>query len=207
MGDMTGMAQPRHYAGHSAEERRVVRRKRLIDAAIRVYGDVGYRNATVKAVCEAAGLTERYFYESFANGEALLIAAFDTISRRVIDHLDRIRKEHTGTPEERGHAVLRSYYQMLKNDPDGARLFVIEIARVGPGVDEVWAALLREFGELLSRTFAPEANAKLKSGELVRAGAVGAMVQIARTWIRDSYSRSVDGVAADALRICRVLAR
>lgn len=36
----------------------------------------GYRNATVKAVCEAAGLTERYFYESFSNSEELLVASF-----------------------------------------------------------------------------------------------------------------------------------
>jgi AcrR family transcriptional regulator len=196
----------RQYGGHSAEQRQLARRERLIEAAIRVYGEVGYRNATVKAVCEAAELTERYFYESFANSEALLIAAFDTVSHRVIACLDRIRKEHNGTAEERGHAVLRAYYQMLKDDPDGARLFVIEIARVGPAVDEVWAALLSEFGELLSRTLAPDANAKLKCAELVRVGAVGAMVQIAKTWIRSGYAKSVDAVTTDTLKICRVLA-
>jgi AcrR family transcriptional regulator len=196
----------RQYGGHSAEERQLARQERLIEAAIRVYGEVGYRNATVKAVCEAAELTERYFYESFANSEALLIAAFDTVSHRVIACLDRIRKEQTGTAEERGYAVLRAYYQMLKDDPDSARLFVIEIARVGPAVDEVWTALLGEFGELLSRTFAPDSNAKLKSGELVRAGAVGAMVQIARAWIGSDYAKSVDVVTTDTLKICRVLA-
>ena len=200
-------AQARHYGGHSAEERRLARRQRLIDAAIRVYGEVGYRNATVKAVCEAAELTERYFYESFVNSEALLIAAFDTVSRRVIACLAKIREEHTGPVEERGQAVLRTYSQLLKDDPDVARLFVIEIARVGPAVDEVWAALLREFGELLSLTFAPDANASLTSGELVRAGAVGALVQIAKSWIRSGYKKSVDAVASDALKICRVLAQ
>ena len=93
---MTATARTRHYGGHSTEERRLARRERLIEAAIRVYGKVGYRNATVKAVCEAAELTERYFYESFANSEALLIAAFDAVSHRLIDCLDGIRKEHAG---------------------------------------------------------------------------------------------------------------
>jgi AcrR family transcriptional regulator len=203
---MAEMARERHYGGHSTEQRRLARRERLIEAAIRVYGEVGYRNATVKAVCEAAGLTERYFYESFANSEALLMSAFDTVSRRLIDCLDTIRKEHPGTMDERGHAVLRAYYQALKDDPVGARLFVIEIARVGPAVDEVGAELVREFGELLSRTLAPGANAKLKSTELVRIGAAGAMIQIAKAWIRSGYARGVDAVAADALKICRVLA-
>ncbi len=102
--------------------------------------------------------------------------------------------------------MLRAYYQALKDDPVGARLFVVEIARVGPAVDEVGAALLREFGELLSRTLAPETSARHKSTELVRAGAVGAMIQIAKAWIRSGYARNVDAVAADALKICRVLA-
>jgi AcrR family transcriptional regulator len=200
-------ARARYYAGLSAQERRESRRERLIEGAIRAYGELGYRNTTVKAVCEAAGLTERYFYESFANSEALLVAAFDTVSRRVFTCLEEVRKEHgDGTPDERGHAVLRAYYQMLKDDPDGARLFVIEIARVGPAVDAVWGALLPEFGEVLSRMMAPNSDIKPKPGELVRAGVVGGVVQIAKEWIRSGYARSVDAVAADALKICRVLA-
>lgn len=202
---MATAARARQYAGVSAEERQRERRERLIEAAITLYGSQGYPT-TVKAVCEAAGLTERYFYESFANSEALLIAAFDTVSHRVIDCLDTIRREHQGSTEERGRAVLCGYYQILKDDPNGARLFVIEIARVGPAVDEVWSALLRAFGELLSRTFAPDANARLKATALTRAGAVGAMVQIAKSWIRSGYADSVDTVAASALRLCKVLA-
>jgi AcrR family transcriptional regulator len=203
---MMAMARTRHYGGRSAEDRRLARRERLIEAAVRVYGEVAYRNATVKAVCEAAELTERYFYESFASSEALLITAFDTVSHRLIDCLDRIRAEHTGAADERCHAVLRAYFRALKDDPVGARLFVLEIARVGPAVDEAGAALRREFGELLSRTLTPNASAGLRKGELVRAGAVGAVLEIAKVWIRSGYAKNVDAVATDALKICRVLA-
>jgi AcrR family transcriptional regulator len=116
-GEIMTTARARNYAGLSAEERRLARRERLIEGAIRAYGELGYRNTTVKAVCEAAGLTERYFYESFANSEALLVAAFDAVSRRVFTCLEEVRKGQRGTAEERGHAVLRAYYQMLKDDP------------------------------------------------------------------------------------------
>jgi hypothetical protein len=66
--------------------------------------------------------------------------------------------------------------------------------------------LLREFGELLSRTLAPNAGARLKKGELVRAGVVGAVLEIAKVWIRSGCAKSVDAVASDALKICCVLA-
>lgn len=184
----------------------MVRRERLIEAAIHVYGEIGYRNATVKNVCEAAELTERYFYESFDNSEVLLIAAYDVVLRRLIGCLDRIRTSHTGTAQERCQAILRTYFQALKADPISARLFVIEIARVSPAVDEVSAALLREFGDVLARTFAPDASARLKKGELIRAGVVGAVLEITKVWLLSRCSKSVDAVAADALKICRVLA-
>ena len=200
------MVAARQYGGHSAEARRVARRERLIEAAIRVYGEVGYRNASVKAVCEAAELTERYFYESFDSSEALLISAFEAVSHRLINCLDRVRAEHAGTAEARCYAMLRSYFEALKDDPVGARLFILEISRVGPAVDEVAAALLCEFGELLSRTLAPNTGTKLKKGEYMRAGVVGAVLEIAKVWIRSGYAKSVDAVATDALKICRVLA-
>ena len=203
---MTTM-RTRNYAGQSAEERRLARRERLIEGAIRAYGELGYRNTTVKTVCEAAGLTERYFYESFENSEALLVAAFDTISRRLFAYLEEIRREIRGTPNERGLAVLQAYYQALKDDPGAARVFVVEIARVGPAVDDVWAGLLHEFSELLWRTVATDGTVRRAPSELLRAGVVGAVVQIAKVWIRSGFARRVEAVAADALRICRVLER
>jgi AcrR family transcriptional regulator len=98
---------PRSNSGEAAAERggargvpldarRAQRREALIRAAIEVYGARGFRNATVKAVCEAAGLTERYFYESFANGEALLVAALGALtaprSTRLLPGSDQFRR-------------------------------------------------------------------------------------------------------------------
>jgi AcrR family transcriptional regulator len=202
----TTPARARQYGGHTGEARREARREKLIEAAIRVYGEAGCRNASVKAVCSAAGLTERYFYESFAGSEALLIAAFETRARRLIDRLNEIRRAHAGTADERGRAVLQDFYQTFKDDPVGARLFVIEVARFGPSVDRIAEALLREFGEFLTLSLAPDPNAPRRSCELARAGAVGAVLQILKTWIHTGYEASVDAVAAEALNYCRVLA-
>lgn len=195
----------RVYGGQSAEARAEQRRARLIEAAVKVYGAQGYRNATVKAVCEAAGLTERYFYESFENSEALLIAAFDHVAHEVLRDLDLVRAAHQQSSDEAARALLRTYYQILKDEPDGARLFVLEIARVGPAVDEVLVAWMDEFGELLARAMAP-ARAATRAGALTRAGVAGAVVQIAKIWIRGGYQEDVFAVAEDALRLVRVLA-
>ena len=58
-----------------------------MDAAIAIYGVVGYRNAPVKAICERAKLTERYFYESFQNSEALLIATYRHVTDAILEDM------------------------------------------------------------------------------------------------------------------------
>lgn len=62
---------------------------RLVDAAVEVFGTSGYRSATVGKICETAGLTKRYFYESFDDSEALLLAAYASVTDRLRDSVLR----------------------------------------------------------------------------------------------------------------------
>jgi AcrR family transcriptional regulator len=73
------VAPVRPWRGVSATERTAERRERLIEAALEVFATRGYSASTVRDVCREAGLTERYFYESFRNREALLAALADRI--------------------------------------------------------------------------------------------------------------------------------
>ena len=67
----------RAYGGLTAEQRQVERRRRLLDAAANVVRERGLNDTSYRAVCRASGLTERYFYESFANLDELLLAVFE----------------------------------------------------------------------------------------------------------------------------------
>ncbi|NED65389.1 TetR/AcrR family transcriptional regulator, partial [Streptomyces sp. SID10244] len=67
----------RRYGGADADERRDRRRLDLIAAGLDLFGSDGYASASVKRVCEHAGLTQRYFYESFADRPALLAAVYE----------------------------------------------------------------------------------------------------------------------------------
>lgn len=79
------------FGGASAEERHLERRRRLLTASASVFARSGFRGTTVKAVCTEVGLTERYFFESFRNSEALILALHREISRRIIDAILEVR--------------------------------------------------------------------------------------------------------------------
>ena len=118
----------RSYLGATAEERRLQRRETLMEAGCDIYAERGYRNATVKAICERAGLTERYFYESFPNNEALFLALFQKVTNRIQDEVRAAGEAVKGPPEDKARAMLRAYYHGLQIKPAPARVFVIEAA-------------------------------------------------------------------------------
>lgn len=72
------MAQIRPYRGVEASERLSLRRRRLLDAGLDLLGAENPKSElTVRAVCKQAGLTARYFYESFTDKDEFVAAVFD----------------------------------------------------------------------------------------------------------------------------------
>ncbi len=195
----------RRYRGSSAEERRAQRREQFLAAAIQVYGEQGYRNATVKAVCEAAGLTERYFYESFSNSEELLVASFQAVTRFLLEELEKAGAGARGGCVERARAVLHAYYEALQHNPQAARVFLVEISGVSPAVDRALEAFLGDYGELLARTLDPHGRHGAADEPLLRAGVVGGVIHIASSWISSGYSQPIEEVVDAASRLCLVL--
>jgi AcrR family transcriptional regulator len=65
--------------GLTPEDRRAERRVLLLDAAFELLSTEGWPGTTVRAVCQAARLNPRYFYESFDDLDALLLAVYDRL--------------------------------------------------------------------------------------------------------------------------------
>ncbi|OON62895.1 TetR family transcriptional regulator [Massilia sp. KIM] len=192
----------RSYRGQSQEQRRADRRARLIAAAIAVYGERGYHNATVKAVCEAAGLTERYFYESFANSEALLIDSFNAVTFSVLGEILRAAEGAGRGRIPRSRAMLHAYFSALQREPRSARVFLVEIRGVSRAVDAAFDAALAAIGREVARMVAPSGAI---DDELLQAGVVGGVIQIALRWIGNGYQPDIDKAVDSALRLGTVL--
>jgi len=78
---MARPASERPYGGVDATKRKAERRGRLVAAGLDLLGaDQQDTSAlTVRAVCRLAGLTPRYFYESFSDKDEFVGAVFDWV--------------------------------------------------------------------------------------------------------------------------------
>lgn len=87
----------RTYGGVTAEQRRSRRRAALLDAALDVLAADGTEAVTVRGVCARARLNDRYFYESFADRDELLVEVLDDVAA---EGVQSVLRSIEGLPED-----------------------------------------------------------------------------------------------------------
>ncbi|MEH6567278.1 MAG: TetR/AcrR family transcriptional regulator [Halopseudomonas sp.] len=197
----TSTPAKRRYRGTGVEERKAERRQLLIDAATEVYGRNGYRHSGVKQVCDAAGLTQRYFYESFSHSDELLIACYEQAARRLREENANAAQAAGSSPSARSKAMLRAYFQTLKEQPLIARLLLIEIRGISPAVDRAIDEALKKTSEDMAKMFAGSAKQADLDDELLLAGILGGVIHIALHWMATGYHAPVEQVVATAFKL------
>src|SRR5207253_3251240 len=112
--------------GESAEDRRAARRERLLDAGFDLLGTEGHAGTTVRGVCERARLTPRYFYESFEDLDALLVAAFDRLVAELTTVVLVALEAAPGDARAKAEATIAALVHDLTDDPRRARVAFVE---------------------------------------------------------------------------------
>jgi AcrR family transcriptional regulator len=111
------------FKGVSAVDRRVDRRNRLVEAAFEIAGTESARALGVGRVCMAAGLTKRYFYESFSSIGELQSAVVDHAIAAMSRRVDPFRPTGPGGPPQ---AWLEAFVGALVDDECLARVLLAE---------------------------------------------------------------------------------
>ncbi len=115
---------PRTYGGATGTERRSRRQARLTDAALDLVAAGGVAGVTVRGVCAAARLNDRYFYESFRSVDELLLAMFDEQIARASGVLLAAIAASPARPVARARAAIGSGLRFLEDDPRQGRLLI-----------------------------------------------------------------------------------
>ncbi|RNL66657.1 TetR/AcrR family transcriptional regulator [Zhongshania marina] len=192
----------RRYRGSSGDQRRNERYEQLLGAGLSVIGGQGYAAASVRSICAEAGLTERYFYESFANREALLAEVYKTQTRFLKDRMLTAFEKSERNSAAFARAGLQAFFDTLYQNPDVARLLLFEILGVSDTIDLLYYEAMEEFAVLI-RTLTQSLGLADISGvpnqDMIYAGLVGAVLQIARRWALTDYREPVSSVVESSL--------
>ena len=189
--------EKRRYSGQSFEDRQAERREKLIRAAVEVAGRVGLEGTSVAAICAEAGLTARYFYESFPTREAIVVEAYRAVQDELLSRITA----GAGVGASAGDAVRRvltGFFTAIQTRPDLARVFLIDLDDHGGAMR---MASFEGAGKL-SKAFGLKAT-----HPLMVAGIIGAIVDIAKRWIESEFAEPLDKVVDIALPFTRLGAK
>ncbi|MGA8988452.1 TetR/AcrR family transcriptional regulator [Aeromicrobium sp.] len=188
------------YRGVSAEQRRDERRSRLLEAALEVWGRDGGPTVTMTRICAEAGLTERYFYESFDGLDTALLAVLDGIADEIADRTQAVLSCTQGGPAERVRASIGEFFQILTDDPRKGRVAIVEAVALD-GLRARRSELLRRFAELAAREarelYGPQAWSEPEA-RMAATMFIGGVAELVTAWIEGGITVSPDELADSA---------
>ena len=192
----------RPYRGISADRRRTERRAKLVEAGLEVIASKGAERATVRDVCLAAGLTERYFYEAFPDRDALPVAVFDHVAGHAAGVIVEAVAAAPHDAHARARAAIAAFVDLVADDPRRARVLLLGSLE-DRGLQRRRLQAVSEFARLVrdqASDFYGVRGSPPLDAELTAHALVGALAQLLGAWLRGEIDvtreRLVDHAAA-----------
>lgn len=177
----------RPWRGIDAGQRRARRREQLVDAAFAIMGTDGAPSVTMRGVTRSAQLTERYFYENFANRDELLVAVLEEVALRARDVLVQALDETPAGAEGLSRHVVDAFTSFVAEDPRRGRVLFVE-SLAAPELANRGAELVAEFTTTIARAMRTPAlageNADERDVALNAEAVFGALAYLYQAWVQ-----------------------
>ncbi|HEX5926825.1 MAG TPA: TetR/AcrR family transcriptional regulator [Baekduia sp.] len=178
---------PRGRHAPPLEVRLTVQRRRLFEAAAKIFAQRGFADATAEAISREAGMSKATFYEHFANKEEAIIALFDEAATEVMRQMALASEAEAETYPEHLANGTRAFLQTLAEWPDASQTVLVEIIGAGPRATERRDAILDAFADAIHRDndrIAPRYGAPRFASRDDAFACVGAIVELASRQLR-----------------------
>jgi len=154
------------WSGVPLEDRQALRRDELIAAGVARLGSAQGPALTVRGVCQSAGLTERYFYESFADRDEFVRAVYDDVCARAMSALTT-----ANTPRD----AVEQFVALMVDDPARGRVLLLAPEKE-PVLTRSGAEWMPSFIELVQRKLTRISDPAQSA--MVATGLIGALTAL-----------------------------
>jgi len=192
--------KPTRWVGLTPDDRRAERRTLLLDAAFELLGTEGWGGTTVRGVCQQARLNPRYFYESFDDLDALLLALYDRLVAELGEEVLRAVAEAGDHPRAQMRAAIGSILAFVDDDPRRGRVLYVEALgnealnrrRIETG--HALVAMVEQAG--VERHGRPRKGEQI--GRVTAAIIVGGLAELVAAWLDGRIDGPRDRIVEDA---------
>lgn len=165
MGIPSGQGRAR-WSGVPLAERQSLRRAQFLAAGVQLLGEEGGPALTIRSVCRTAALTERYFYESFADRDEFVLAVYDDVCTRALHELQSSPTARDG---------VERFVSMMVDNPARGRVLLLA-PESEPILTRAGATWMPDFIEMLQRTLARIGDSAVQ--QMAATGLIGALTAL-----------------------------
>lgn len=185
----------------ATEARKDARRRKILDAATRLFGLHGYHAATVPMIVAAADSSVGSFYMHFRNKEDIFAAVLESLGERISEVLNEARTRQTDPHQRIGDGV-EALFVFLAQNPEEARILIVESSGLSARLEQVRRAILQRQAEQTRHTLegSPEAF-HYKNAAIAAQCLVGAVYEALCHWLEQSPAERLP-----ALEVARIVA-
>lgn len=170
---MTSGQRRSQWSGVPLRDRQALRRDKLVAAGVALLGGAAGPALTVRAVCKEAGLTERYFYESFNDRDEFVRAVYDDVCSTAMSALTS-----STTPRD----AVERFVTLMVDDPARGRVLLIAPERE-PVLARSGAEWMPTFIDLLQHKLTRITDPGVQA--MVATGLVGALTALFTAYLND----------------------
>jgi AcrR family transcriptional regulator len=152
-------------------------RDRLLEAAIRVVAAKGYGSTTVADLTREAGVSRTTFYELFEDKGACFLAAYDNAVDALVRRVTAAYESEQRWPD-RVRAGLQALLAVLAEEPELARLALVDVGSAGPAAQRRYRAAVQRLTPLFDegRDFAAAGRSLPANTSRMAIGAVTGLI-------------------------------
>ncbi len=194
----------RSWRGLSPEQRVAQRREQLLEAALEVFTTNGFHATKVRDVCREAGLTERYFYESFTDKAELL----DALGTQLVQQLVAVAAPGialVAVDLDAGiSAAMHAVVHEVTDDPRKARILFVESVGASPSAEDRRRGVIRDIVQLLIGAAEQAFGGWVRDSfevELIARSVIGAITELLVAYARDELTIDQDELVVSLTRI------
>ncbi len=175
---MTNGQRRGRWSGVPLEDRQALRRGELVAAGVGLLGGEGGPVLTVRAVCRAAGLTERYFYESFTDRDEFVRAVYDDVCASAMSAL---------SSSTTARDAVERFVALMVDDPTRGRVLLLAPA-VEPVLTRSGADWMPRFIDLVQRKLVQITEPAVQA--MVATGLIGALTALFTAYLNGRLAAS-----------------
>jgi TetR/AcrR family fatty acid metabolism transcriptional regulator len=162
------------------------KRKRILQAAVKVFARKGYFGAKVSAIARRAGIADGTIYLYFRNKQDILVSLFDEV---MAEHIARAREEVKAAVGARARLLVIAKHHLLlfSGNQDLAVVFQVELRQSTKFLERFTASWLQDYFAVLGDVMAEgQRDGSLRSDfprKLATKAFFGILDEMVTSWI------------------------